>query len=227
MLGVDSAGVSRVRAKGEFLLVEDDAAIARAVGRLLEKVRPTRHVTGVTAAKIALATRGKWTGLVVDIGLPDGSGLDVVGVARQRWPSLPALVLTGSTQPADINRSFTLRADFLVKPGSPEAIKAFARKAIARESIDDERVADVVDQIVVEVGLTTRERDVLLVAIEDVGRSGVAHALGVRENTAKTHVRTLLKKTAAGSLEDLANRIYRRALAGASAETTKRVVDDE
>jgi DNA-binding NarL/FixJ family response regulator len=203
--------------KGAFLIVEDDAAIARAIGRLLSKSRPTHHVSTVEEAKKALKGAKGWTGLVVDIGLPDGSGLDVVSVAREKWPTVPALVLTGSTQAADINRSFMLRADFLVKPGTSEEIAAFVRKAIARESIDNARIVEAVDEIAVEVGLTDRERDLLMLVAGDIKRADLAEALGVKENTAKSHVNALMKKTGAGSFDELARSVLRRALQGGSA----------
>src|SRR5207248_11713280 len=97
--GVRLAARCAVAGKGAFLRVEDDPAIARAIGRLLAKSRPTHHVSRVAEAKAALEDATSWTGLVVDIGLPDGSGLDVLSAAREKWPTLPALVLTGSTQP--------------------------------------------------------------------------------------------------------------------------------
>ena len=203
--------------KGAFLVVEDDPAIARAVGRLLSKSRPTHHVAGVEAAKAALKDTKGWTGLVVDIGLPDGSGLDVVCAAREKWPTLPALVLTGSTQASDINRSFMLGADFLVKPGTSEEIAAFVRKAISRESIADARVVEAVDQIASEVGLTDRERDVLMLVAGDTKRADIADALGVKENTAKSHVNALMKKSGAHSFDELARTVLRRALAGGAA----------
>ena len=199
------------------MMVEDDPAIARAIGRLLSKARPTHHVSGVEAAKAALEEANSWTGLVVDIGLPDGSGLDVLSAAREKWPTLPALVLTGSTEAADINRSFMLRADFLVKPGTAEEIAAFVCKAIASEAIDDVRVVQAVYQIAKEVNLTDRERDVLMLVVGDTKRADIADALGVKENTAKSHVNALMKKTGAGSFDELARTVLRRALQGGQA----------
>jgi DNA-binding NarL/FixJ family response regulator len=199
-------------------MVEDDPAIARAIGRLLSKSRPTHHVASVAAAKAALKDASTWTGIVVDIGLPDGSGLDVVSAARERWPALPALVLTGSTQAADINRSFMLRADFLVKPGTPDELAAFVRKAISRESIENVRIVEAVDEIAEEVDLTDRERDLLMLVAGDTKRADLAEKLGVKENTAKSHVNALMKKTGAGSFDELARAVLRRAIAGASAE---------
>lgn len=151
---------------------------------------------------------------MVDIGLPDGSGLEVLVVARQRWPLLPALVLTGNAIPDLINRSFSLRAEFLCKPGSRDAFLAFIQRAIAREAVPEPRVAALIDELSVERKLTPREVQLLTLLMADVRRAAFPGELGITENTAKSQIRSLLKKCHANSLDELARMMLKRALDG-------------
>ena len=199
---------------GAFLIVEDDEAIARSLGRLFGRHRPFFHAATAAAARAAIGGHESWIALVVDIGLPDGSGLDVLGAARTRWPLMPALVLTGSHRPANINRSFALRADYLCKPGSAPDFEAFIHKALAREGIEDARVFALVAQLSEAWQLTPRESVLLSLLVAGVQRAQFPAELGITENTTKSLVRGVLRKASASSLDELARRILRQALAG-------------
>ena len=86
------------------LLVEDHEPTLRALERLL---RQTGHrVTGVTTVSSATAAvaRGGFDLIISDLGLPDGSGLDVIRQLRSRYDG-PAIALTGYGMDSDITAS--------------------------------------------------------------------------------------------------------------------------
>ncbi|GAC1541032.1 MAG: response regulator transcription factor [Polyangiales bacterium] len=201
-------------ARDAFLIVEDDEATARALGRLFGRHRPCRQVASAAAAREAFATGESWLALVVDLGLPDGSGLEVLSTARARWPLMPALVLTGSHQPDNINRSYALGAEYLCKPASARECETFIRRAIAREGADDARMAVLLDRLSELWALSPREAQLLSLLMADVRRASFPAHLGITENTTKTLVRKLLSKAAASSLDELARRLFRQALEG-------------
>jgi CheY-like chemotaxis protein len=63
--------------------------------------------------------------LLLDIKLPSISGLDVLAWVRQqeRLRRLPAIMLTSSVLPEDINRAYDLGANsYLLKPTDPDAL---------------------------------------------------------------------------------------------------------
>lgn len=200
-------------ASGIFLVVEDELATAHALVRLLRRYRETEAAFSVQQAERALTRRGDWTGLVVDIGLPDGSGLGLVSRARNRQPLLPVLVLTGRHDPEVINKSYQLRADFVCKPPSEENILAFVRHAIAFEKIPDERLMSVVEELSRVCDLTIRETEVVAIALSK-SRAQLTETLGVTENTLKSLVRSILGKTDHGSLDSLTKSLLRGALEG-------------
>jgi CheY-like chemotaxis protein len=73
---------ARGTARGRFLLVEDDTMLVRALLRHMPAYGATTVAASAAEAAVALAAPTRWTALLVDIGLPDGSGLDVLAKAR-------------------------------------------------------------------------------------------------------------------------------------------------
>jgi PAS domain S-box-containing protein len=116
-----------------ILLVEDDAVTLRVMDRLLE----TRGHHVVTADNVASAVvaaeASEFDLLICDLGLPDGSGLDLIRELRARQP-VPGIALTGHGMDDDIQRS--LEAGFvehLTKPIDFRSLEeAIARVAVGR-----------------------------------------------------------------------------------------------
>ena len=210
---------------GRFLVVEDDERTARTLQRLLERFREVDIAHTVQGARSSLGSESARTGLVVDVGLPDGSGLDVVRVARQRWPVLPVLVLTGCHDPPVINRSHQLRAEFVCKPARNDDVLAFARRAVALERVPEERLSALVAEISRQSHFTPRETEVVLVALS-TDRSSLTAELGVSQNTLKSLVRSVLGKTGHDSLASLTKHLLRTALDGGASVAPPRDPSD-
>jgi DNA-binding NarL/FixJ family response regulator len=63
--------------------------------------------------------------VLLDLGLPDGSGLALLSDVRRRYDRtlLPVVILSGSAQSADIDRAFEIGANaYLVKPVAFDAL---------------------------------------------------------------------------------------------------------
>ncbi|WP_349947438.1 response regulator transcription factor [Lacrimispora sp. BS-2] len=99
-----------------ILLVEDNEQIMRGNERLLIR-RGYGVVTALTLGEARKAVEERMPDLIVlDIMLPDGSGLDFMGELRQH-SKIPVLLLTGLTTPEDIVRGLTAGGDdYLAKP---------------------------------------------------------------------------------------------------------------
>jgi len=204
----------RDNATAGFLVVEDDEAVAKWLVRVFSPFRPTTRAATIQAARDVIAETSKpLVAIVSDVNLPDGSGLDVVRFAREKRPAISVLVLTSSTQPKVVNNSFLLGASFLSKPTTEESLAVFARKAIAAEGVGDERVLAVLERVTEEWSLTDREAVLLTLAVSDRPRAELAAALGVSENTAKSQVKNLLRKSATHNLDHVVRIVLRRALA--------------
>src|SRR5512138_2423904 len=101
-----------------LLLVEDDERLARVLRRLLEDDRHVVEVAhdGETALEFALGTDGIET-IVLDIGLPDISGLEVASRVRRSGKDVAILMLTARDTVNDRVAGLDSGADdYLVKP---------------------------------------------------------------------------------------------------------------
>lgn len=183
------------------LIVEDDEYVARAVARLIPSPDHPVVVGSVAEARGALATGTSFRAAVVDIGLPDGNGLDVVRRLRQSDASLPILVLTAQLDRALVNDVHELQAEFVCKPDFATNLQAFFERVNEpreRLPIDEESLEVVIEAL----ALTPRERDIVRLSMSGVPRGRLAEVMGISENTLKKQVRSLLEKTHQSSLSE-------------------------
>jgi DNA-binding response OmpR family regulator len=118
-----------------LLVVEDDPKLGRLLRRLLEEDRHVVDVAvdGRTGLETALEAPGI-EALILDVGLPDISGLDVARQLRDAGSNLPILVLTARDTVGDRVTGLDAGADdYLVKPFAYQELSARLR-ALARRS---------------------------------------------------------------------------------------------
>jgi len=118
-----------------LLLVEDDAMIGESVRKGLQQDGfAVDWVQDGRAAEIALDTNPYDT-LLLDIGLPRKTGLDVLAALRRRGNSIPVLILTARDAVADRVKGLDAGADdYLVKPFDLEELAARVRALLRRKS---------------------------------------------------------------------------------------------
>ncbi|CAN5189315.1 beta-lactam response regulator transcription factor BlrA [soil metagenome] len=120
-----------------LLLVEDDPAIARTVAYALEREGFTVDVVAlVREARVRLShSDRRFSAAILDVGLPDGSGLDLCREIRAAGP-LPVLMLSARSEEIDRILGLELGADdYLAKPFSPRELCARVRALIRRSAL--------------------------------------------------------------------------------------------
>jgi DNA-binding NarL/FixJ family response regulator len=202
-----------MRPPARFLIAEDEPYLARSLDRILSLFGETTIFTTAHDADVALFDGTSWCALILDIGLPDGSGLDLLARARQRHPTTPALLQTGLFDPELINRAYDLHASYIVKPVIPQRVERFARAAVdaAYPVSLASRLDSLVEEWVVEYELSEAEADVLLRAAQGDSREQIARDRLISPLTVKKHVNNLLKRTRDGSLHKAVERLLRTA----------------
>ncbi|MBA4114471.1 MAG: DNA-binding response regulator [Verminephrobacter sp.] len=116
-----------------ILIVEDDMGIAGGLEATLRSVGYAVDVCG-TLADAAAALRVEAFDLVLlDLGLPDGDGIDWLRRLRQEGRTLPVIIMTARDALPDRVAGLDQGADdYLVKPFAPEELLARMRVALRR-----------------------------------------------------------------------------------------------
>lgn len=202
-----------------LLLVEDDLQLGAALDKSLraENLR-VQWVRRVSEAESFLREHD-YSVVLLDIGLPDGSGLDLLRFVRQRQDRVPILILTAYDAVDDRVRGLSLGADdYLTKPfAMPELIArihALARRGagfatqvwrIGPLSVDpsSRRVSVENDGIETDVSLSPTQFALLLALVQARGRVLTrahleevmsAHGNGPESNSLEVHIHHLRKK---------------------------------
>ena len=210
-----------------LLLIEDDAMLGRALSAgLAQDGHATDWVQTVAAADSAwLAPADElvpYGAVIVDIGLPDGSGIDLIRRARAQGSRSVVLVVTARGRVADRIAGLDAGADdYMVKPIDLDELSARLR-AIERRltgRADEVRVLgglqiDLLAHRVLlhgeSVDLTAQEYAVLLVLIRRPGaivsRSRIEEALyswekAVESNTIEVQIHRLRRKLGTRTIE--------------------------
>ena len=116
-----------------ILVVEDDAALARGVIALLKAAGHAADVAEDGETALMLAASEPYGLLILDIGLPDMSGFEVLKRLRARACKSPVLVLTARDQVSDRVSGLDLGADdYLLKPFDGDELAARVRALLRR-----------------------------------------------------------------------------------------------
>jgi two-component system catabolic regulation response regulator CreB len=202
--------------RARVLLLEDDPAIARTVVYTLEREGFTvEHVQLVRNAWICLDSLQAPDLAVLDVGLPDGSGLDLCRELRQRGSIIPLILLTARSDETDRVLGLELGADdYIAKPFSPRELAARVRALLRRSRMQAAQAPRASLFSVDEGGgrisldgqwlsLTRRELGLLQCLLDSPGRIHSRDALldavwgqsaDSNDRTVDTHVKTLRAK---------------------------------
>lgn len=119
----------------KILVVEDERRVGRFVERALQEQSYTvRAVTTCAAARDALADE-PFDAIVLDLGLPDGDGLQLLKEWRETGFNEPVLILSARDAVGDRIRGLNIGADdYLPKPFSVDELVARLRSLLRRHS---------------------------------------------------------------------------------------------
>ncbi|WP_313621951.1 response regulator transcription factor [Achromobacter sp.] len=165
------------------LLVEDDAMLGDALHTSLCQSGVDAHwVRSVSEARLALVEHG-FSAVLLDLGLPDGSGLAVLKQLRSRYDATPVLIITARDRLSERVQGLDAGADdYIVKPFQLDELHARLRAVVRRSSntvVSALRCRDIaleparrcVTRGGVEVSLSAHEYRTLLALMERIGHT--------------------------------------------------------
>lgn len=187
-----------------FLLVEDEGLVAAACERALAPFGSVYVTASVGEAGLWLAS-ARLAGLVTDIALPDGNGIDLARDARARSPSLPILLISGSVDALRLDAADVIGASYLLKPIEAHQLTRFAERATARQRRSIGLLRTWADRY----GLTAAEEMTLRLAIDGLRRDEISARRGVEPGTVKSQIHSILSKVERPTLADAVTTFFR------------------
>ena len=181
-------------------VVDDDEAVRRALSLLLRSMSLPVECFG-SAGEFFARLDEKCTGCVVlDIRMPEMSGLEVQEMMREMACSLPVIFITGHGNVQMAVRAMRHGAiDFLEKPFDDQALLDRINQALA---IDRERRELQTAKARLD-SLTPREREVMNRVVTGSANKQIAAELGVSERTVEIHRARVMTKAGVSSLAEL------------------------
>lgn len=115
------------------LVVEDDEDYAEIISQTLKRESHDVVVAGSASAAIRFSANKQPNLAVLDVSLPDGTGLDVCRRLREDQPTLPVIFLSSLDRSADIVAGLNAGGDdYVTKPFHPSELLARVRAVVRR-----------------------------------------------------------------------------------------------
>ena len=185
-------------------IVDDDQSFQRFASTLFGSVG-LETVCCATGEELLAAVDAAHPGcIVLDVRLPDLSGLQVLERLAARPEHPPVVMVTGHADvPMAVQALKTGAVDFLEKPVRNQELLDKVQEALAREAEERERRtrrAAVQERL---AGLTPREREVLDAVVAGHANKVIAADLGLSMKTVEFHRSRLMRKMEADSVAGL------------------------
>lgn len=151
------------------------------------------HGGGVGAAEFV--TSLKPDVVLLDVRMPDRSGIDALKDILAADPKARVVMLTTSDAEEDVFRSIDLGArGYVMKESAIETITAAIRAAMAGEVYMSEEVRRIYETRKGARGLSPREQEVLSSVARGLNNREIGTALGISENSVKMHLKRVFFK---------------------------------
>jgi FixJ family two-component response regulator len=185
-------------------IVDDDASVRKSLERLVRSVGLRGETFASASEFLQRAAANSPSCLVLDVRMPEVSGLALQEKLAAAGPRIPIIFISGHGDITVSVRAMKAGAvDFLPKPFNDQDLLEAIQQAIARDRQAREKWA-VLQDIQRRVALLTpRERDVLALVTTGLLNKQIAAELGMSEKTVKAHRAQVMQKMQVSSVAQL------------------------
>ena len=130
--------------------------------------------------------------VILDLGLPDIDGLDLLSDLRARYPATGVAVFSGSTRASDVRAAIDRGAQgYIPKSSSRDELLAALEQVLAGEVFVPPALLAAADAIA-STHLTPRQREVADLLVRGLTNREIGDVLGIRMGTVKNYVEAIL-----------------------------------
>ena len=185
-------------------IIDDDRGMRQAIQDLVESggLRAEAFATGQDFLRKQLG--GNPSCLVLDVRLPQLSGLDFQRQLAETGVQIPIIFITAHGDiPMSVRALKSGAVEFLTKPFRDQDLLDAIQQALQRDSAAREQQTEIHELKQRYQSLTVREREVMTLVVSGMLNKQIASEIGASEATVKIHRGRVMQKMGAGSLVEL------------------------
>lgn len=185
-------------------VIDDDLAVRDGLSSLLRSVDIAVETFGSTADFLRSSRPDIPACLILDVRLPETSGLEFQEELGKLGVSMPVIFITGHADvPMSVQAMKAGAVEFLCKPFREEELLRAVRSAIKKNAMQREKTSALSVIRKSFESLTPREQEVMLHIVSGLMNKQIAAKLKLSEITVKVHRASIMRKMAAKSLAEL------------------------
>jgi FixJ family two-component response regulator len=185
-------------------IIDDDAGVRQSIQDLVESVGLQAESFATAQKFLSKVRRDGPSCLVLDVRLPDTSGLDLQQKLSRAGVRIPIIFITGHADiPMTVKAMKSGAVEFLTKPFREQDLLDVIHRALKCDRQLREKQSQLAELQERYRTLSAREREVMSLVVSGMLNKQIAGELGASETTIKIHRGRVMQKMQAKSLPDL------------------------
>jgi FixJ family two-component response regulator len=185
-------------------IIDDDRSMRQAVQDLVESVGLRAESFATGGEFLRRGPTNSPSCLVLDVRLPQMSGLDFQSRLAETGTQIPIIFITAHGDvPMSVKALKAGAVEFLTKPFRDQDLLDAIQQALQRDRAAREKQAETLDAHERYQTLTPREREVMTLVVSGLLNKQIASEIGASEATVKIHRANMMQKMQVGSLIEL------------------------